>query len=83
MNAKPKNSKTTLNCSLACFIDPMTAELITSPSNCRTCGAVLTLEEMHYYDHGDGTCTCEACEGRWMENVDRWQRGEIPDFPQP
>jgi len=41
------------------------------------------LEEQHYYDNGDGTCTCEQCERRWMENVERWKRGELKDFPEP
>lgn len=40
----------------------MTAESIAISQRCRNCGAPLQLEEMHYYDHGDGTATCEKCE---------------------
>ena len=44
---------------------------------------MLTLEEMHYYEHEDGTATCEQCEGKWMEAIERWKRGELVDFPKP
>ncbi len=61
----------------------MPAEQIDCPTHCRTCGSALTLEETHYYDHGDGTCTCDACEKGWSGNVDRWRRGELAEFPKP
>ena len=43
--------------------------------HCRKCGAKLILEEMHYYDQGDGTATCAQCEGDWCGAVEAWRHG--------
>jgi hypothetical protein len=61
----------------------MSATPISFNPHCTGCGAKLTLEEMHYYESPDhpGTATCEACEGKWMEEVDAWKRGERDEFP--
>lgn len=58
---------------------------VTMKSTCRTCGSALTLEEMHYYDHGDGSATCNRCEGKWMAEMAEWKSGrcggEMPSRP--
>lgn len=41
---------------------PMGASAISMKLNCRLCSAQLTLEEMHYFDSGDGTAICTNCE---------------------
>lgn len=48
---------------------------------CKKCNAPLTLEEMHYYDRGDGTATCNTCEERWTEEVALWRIGERESIP--
>lgn len=50
-------------------------------TTCRKCNAALTLEEMHYFDHGDGTATCNTCEGEWMQAMADWRAG--PSRPMP
>jgi hypothetical protein len=45
-------------------------------ANCRACAAPLTLAEMHYLDHGDGTATCSECETKWMEACREWQASD-------
>lgn len=59
----------------------MTAEALNVSTSCRKCGAPLTIEEMHYYDAGDGTATCNACEAQWLAEVEAWRRGERNEFP--
>lgn len=54
---------------------------------CRSCNSALSLDEMHYYDHGDGTATCDKCEAAWCEAVEAWRHGagdeddEMPPRP--
>jgi len=56
--------------------------LIQVRPHCRACQAPLTLEEMHYLDHGDGTATCEACETKWSRDMQAW-RASDDDLPPP
>lgn len=60
----------------------MTAYAITTDQQCRNCGASLTLEEMHYFEDADGSCTCEACERAWHEAVGQWLAGHEPGYPE-
>lgn len=50
---------------------------------CRCCVKVLTLEEMHYLDHGDGSASCEECEQAWMNAMDVWRNGAGDKMPKP
>lgn len=43
---------------------------------CRACRAPLKLDEMHYYEDGDGTAACDRCERRWSEECNAYMRGE-------
>jgi hypothetical protein len=52
------------------------SDLIPIAPTCAGCGAGLTLEEMHWYDHGNGCATCEACELKWGREVQAWLRGD-------
>lgn len=45
--------------------------------NCRACHSILTLEEMHFYDSGDGSATCNSCESKWMDDMQKWHDGII------
>lgn len=49
------------------------ANLLTMASCCRKCMTPLTLEEMHYLSHGDGTATCNKCETEWMQAMAEWR----------
>lgn len=60
----------------------MSGSEIKISQNCRKCAAVLDFEEMHYYDHGDGTASCNKCESKWMKLVDDWRAGIIDSFPE-
>jgi hypothetical protein len=55
------------------------AERILVAPTCAECGRALTLEEMHWYDHGNGCATCEACELKWQQKVQAWLRGGAGD----
>jgi hypothetical protein len=47
----------------------MTAEALRMEPCCRVCGRALSLDEMHAFDHGDGTSVCADCEIAWcLEN---------------
>lgn len=61
----------------------MPDQAINFNQNCTGCGKALTLDEMHYYEDPDnpGNATCNDCEGKWMEAVESWKRGEREDFP--
>lgn len=39
-------------------------------ARCVVCGAVLTAEEVHYYDN-----SCNDCEGDWSDRMDRYRKG--------
>lgn len=60
----------------------MSADKLTMSPNCRECGGKLSIDEMHYYDHGDGTASCNKCEGEWSNAVDAWRRGDIQKLPE-
>ena len=55
----------------------MTAEVIAINPFCRKCGAALQLDEMHYYDCGDGTATCNSCEEKWLQEIESWRRSPV------
>ena len=61
----------------------MSAEAVNIKPTCRNCGAALTMEEMHYYDRGNGEATCNNCEREWMDAMQRWKSGEGGDVPPP
>lgn len=58
------------------------AERLNVSQHCSKCKAVLTLEEMHYYDRGDGTATCNSCEEQWMDEMAAWKRGDRESMPE-
>lgn len=60
----------------------MIANKININPNCKTCGARLTLEEMHYFDDGHGEANCNSCERKWHDDLQCWKNGELKDFPQ-
>ena len=41
---------------------------------CQDCSRLMTVEEIHYYEH-----RCEACEGAWSDRIGAWMRGEIKE----
>lgn len=49
--------------------------------NCKACGKVLQIDEMHYYAHGDGNATCDDCEAEWSQAVAAWRNGAPGEFP--
>jgi len=53
----------------------MSATAVQIEPICRNCGAVLKLDEIHYYDQGDGTATCNKCESDWLEAMHEWRSG--------
>lgn len=57
------------------------AERVNVAQHCKKCNAPLTLEEMHYYDRGDGTATCNTCEEQWMAEMAAWKRGDRESMP--
>jgi DNA-directed RNA polymerase subunit RPC12/RpoP len=60
------------------------ATVVHMSHQCRSCGQTLTLEEMHWYDAGDGTASCNQCESRWMVEMARWKEdghGPMPERP--
>jgi hypothetical protein len=65
----------------AAKVHPEGAQLVVIARACRTCGAGLTLEEMHYYARGNGTATCNNCEGAWCERMNQWMAGNLGDIP--
>lgn len=50
--------------------------------HCKECRNVLTAEERHYYAAADGTAMCNNCERKWSDDVSKWRRGEIEEFPE-
>lgn len=60
----------------------MSGELIQINQNCRNCSSPLNIEEMHYYNQGDGTASCEKCEQEWMKEIEEWREGEREQMPQ-
>lgn len=58
------------------------ANLLNAATHCRKCHAALSLEEMHYLSHGDGTATCDKCETAWMQAVAEW-RAASDNKPMP
>ncbi|MYM92605.1 hypothetical protein [Duganella vulcania] len=57
------------------------AHLIPMKPTCRSCGGRLTLDEMHYYDQGDGTASCGRCESEWMQDMADWKAGKTDKMP--
>lgn len=57
-------------------------EMVNVKPNCRKCGSALTIEEIHYYDNGDGTATCNDCEEKWLNDVSAWKNGELDAIPE-
>lgn len=53
----------------------MSAEVLKVKPACRKCGAKLELDEMHYYDNGNGEASCETCEQTWMDAMHEWKQG--------
>lgn len=51
----------------------MSGGLLNVATHCRKCVARLTLEEMHYLAHEDGTATCDKCETEWMQAMAEWK----------
>lgn len=58
------------------------AERLNVSQYCSKCKASLTLEEMHYYDRGDGTASCNSCEEQWMVEMAAWKRGDRESMPE-
>lgn len=61
----------------------MSAEAINIKPTCRSCGSRLELDEMHYYDHGNGEATCNKCEAEWLEQMNLWRSGFGGSEPPP
>lgn len=59
----------------------MSEEIKINP-NCRKCGEKLTIDELHYFDHGDGTATCNECEGKWSNDCVIYRLGLIDELPE-
>lgn len=59
----------------------MSATAIAINPNCRNCGAVLDLDEIHYYDKGIGEATCNSCESAWLEAMQAWRSGSGDNEP--
>jgi transposase len=57
------------------------SELLAMKPTCRNCEAVLEIDEIHYYDHGDGTATCNNCEADWLAAINAWRSGRGGDEP--
>jgi len=49
---------------------------------CKECNKVLTAEERKYYAAADGSAMCNDCERKWQQDVERWRKGEIEEFPE-
>ena len=60
----------------------MSATQITVSPTCKGCGAVLNLDELHYFDNGDGTATCNECERLWSDGMAEWRSGIRDDMPE-
>ena len=61
----------------------MSAEAVNIKQTCRNCGAKLELDEMHYYDRGNGEATCNNCESEWLEAMHQWRSGCGGQEPPP
>lgn len=59
----------------------MLDQFIDMTRHCRNCLAPLTIEEMHYFDSGNGTATCSKCEEKWAAEMAAWRSTDSTPMP--